>query len=225
MSLNLPVNILIVGQNGVGRKLLANEILSNCDTFYAKQLEELIISKTINLSQYTTLILYNLHEVINKHEFLNNLSSIKIIATTLREDKQYSDKFAVKIHIPPLASRPEDVNALIAFYTQEVKQLYPLATIPKTIDVDLSENGITLKQSIYKKILFSCVDKKEMADILYDFFIKELKNEPTYKQLLSIYEIPLFNAAKSIYKSQLQIAKKLDISRITLRKKMDKYSI
>ncbi len=55
------------------------------------------------------------------------------------------------------------------------------------------------------------------------FFVREFKVERTYKQLLEVFEIPLLKAAKKVYKSQLQMANKLNINRITLRKKLNKY--
>ena len=89
--------------------------------------------------------------------------------------------------------------------------------------MDLTGNGITLKQSIYKSILLQSMNKYEVMDTLYDFFVRELKEERTYKTLLEVFEIPLLKASKKVYKSQLQTAKKLNINRITLRKKLNKY--
>jgi DNA-binding protein Fis len=67
------------------------------------------------------------------------------------------------------------------------------------------------------------INEDDLENILYNFFIKKLKNQSTYKELLSIFEIPMLKAGQKVYKSQLQISNKLNINRITLRKKLDKY--
>ena len=207
ISSNLPVNVIILGEMGVGRKLLAKEILPDAPNFIAKNLEQLIINHKIDLGQYNQMIIYDLNQVINKREFLQNLLNIKIVITSLPENKDYINQFAIKIEIPPLKERVEDLNELIRLYTIEAKNIYPSS----------------LKQSIYKKILLQSITKQEIMDILYDFFIKEFKSEQSYKDLLSIFEIPLLKSAQKVYNSQVKMANKLKINRITLRKKLHKY--
>ena len=63
-----------------------------------------------------------------------------------------------------------------------------------------------------------------MSYSLEQFILNKLKKEYNYKDLLEYFEIPLLKAAKKEYKSQLQMANKLQINRITLRKKIDQYS-
>ena len=166
MASSLPVNVLITGQAGVGRKLLSAYILPNTQSFKANELEKLINSNLIDLEQYKSIIIFDIQKVINKKEFIQKLKDIKI---------------------------------------------------------DLSGNGITLKQSIYKSILLKSISKQEIIDTLYSYFTKELKDGRDYKKLLEIFEIPLLKASRDIFKSQLQMATKLKINRITLRKKLNKY--
>ena len=47
LSADLPVNTLIFGQSGVGKKLLAKEISQNGFTIQGKDLEKLIIKLTL----------------------------------------------------------------------------------------------------------------------------------------------------------------------------------
>jgi len=223
MSTTLPVNIIILGETGVGRKLLANTISPDTQSFDAKELEKLIIEKKIDLKQFNTIIIYNINKVLNKDEFLENLQNIKIIATGFKEDNEYINNFAVKIEIPSLDQRKEDLEELIKIYVKEANEIYKTSKTIHDIQIDLSGNGITLKQSIYKSILLQSINRHDMINILYNFFIQELKNERSYKTLLEIFEVPLLNAAKSVYKSQLKISQKLKINRITLRKKLTKY--
>jgi DNA-binding NtrC family response regulator len=223
LSASLPVNIIILGQTGVGRKLLAAKILPDAKSFNARELEKLISKKLIKLQEYNELIIYDINKVLNKSQFLNELSSVKIVATGFKEDEAYVNTFAVKLEIPPLEEREEDLKELIKQYTKEAKKIYPSTIIPKDINIDISGNGITLKQSIYKSILLKSMNKKEIVDTLYDYFMRDFKDEKSYKELLEIFEIPLLKAAKKVYKSQLQMANRLKINRITLRKKLTKY--
>ena len=223
MSSSLPVDVIILGQIGVGRKLLANEALPNGQTFEAKELEKLILENKINLKEYTSIIVYNIDKVLNKNEFFDNLQGIKIVATGFNENQDYINRFAVKIEISPLTERKEDLEELTKLYIKEASKIYATLKIPKDIKIDLTNNGITLKQSIYKSILLQSMSKQEMIDTLYNFFLTELKSEHNYNTLLEIFEIPLLKASKKIYKSQLKMSEKLKINRITLRKKLDKY--
>jgi DNA-binding NtrC family response regulator len=223
MSSSLPVNVLITGQTGVGRKLLANVALKDAQSFEANELEKLIIDQKINLNEYTSLIIYNINKVLNKNEFLEKLKNIKLVATGFYEKQDYTEKFAVKINITPLDKRPEDLKELTDMYIKEANKIYFLSNTPKKINIDLSGNGITLKQSIYKSILLQSINKADISNILFDYFTKEMKDEKTYKDLLPIFEIPLLKASKAIFKSQLKMSEKLKINRITLRKKLSKY--
>jgi DNA-binding NtrC family response regulator len=210
----LDVDVIILGEVGVGKKVLANQILTKAPIFEARELEQLILSSVINLEEYKTMIIYNINKVLNKNEFLAKLKNIKIVATGFDEQEPYIDTFAIKIKIPPLEDRKEDLEVLTNQYIKEAKKIYtPTQKL----------NAITLKQSIYKNILLQSMNKQEIMSMLNNFFLEELKNGNSYKTLLEIFEIPLLKASKSLYKSQVQISKRLKINRITLRKKLNKY--
>ena len=223
MALNLPVNVLIIGEVGNGKQLLAQQMLPNASIFNAKTLEDSMINKTINIEQYSELIILNLESVLNKKEFLENLTDIRIIATSSYLLSDIEAKFAIKIDILPLKQRPEDLDELIKIYTSEAKEIYDIKENIKNIDIDLSQNGVSLKKSIYKNILIRSLCEEDMVQSIEYFILDQLKQNKDYKQLLKFFEIPLLKAAKKEYKSQLQMANKLNINRITLRKKLDQY--
>jgi DNA-binding NtrC family response regulator len=223
MSATLPVNVLITGEAGVGRKLLSSTISPDAQSFKAKELEKLINSNNIDLEQFNTLIVYDIHKVTNQQEFINKLKDIKVVATSFDIVDELNEYFAVKIEIPPLDTRVEDLDELTNIYIKEATKIYSLSILKKDIKRDLSGNGITLKQSIYKSILLKSISKKEMMDTLNNFFLRELKDGKNYKALLEVFEIPLLKASRKIFKSQLQMANNLKINRITLRKKLHKY--
>ncbi len=176
ISSQLPVNVIILGQMGVGRKLLSKEILPDAQSYEAKTLEELIINNKINLEELNSVIIYNINKVLNKTEFLEKLEGIKIVATGFIGKEDYFNKFAVKIEILPLDERKEDLDELKQFYISEAKKIYPSTIVPKDIKIDLSGNDITLKQSIYKSILLKSITKQELMDTLNDFFCKRIQS-------------------------------------------------
>jgi DNA-binding NtrC family response regulator len=223
MSISLPVNVMIIGQNGVGKKLLSSIILPDSQSFVAQELEKLINTDTINLQQYKSIIIYNIHNVLNKYEFISNFKDIKIVATSLNPIKEYSDQFSVNIEIPSLDKRPEDLEVLTSKYIDEANKIYNSNIQKKDITINLNQNGISLKQSIYKSILLASISKDELIDTLEVFLKKELQKDKDYRDLLAIFEIPLLKASTTVYKTQLQMAAKLNINRITLRKKLTKY--
>ncbi len=224
ISSSLPVNILIIGPKGVGKKILAQNILPDASIFDARTLEETLINKTANIEEYVEIIITNIEQVVNKKEFLERLIHIKVVATSTYLPQDIEASFAVKLDIPPLAERKEDLEELIKIYLKEAKEIYEIDIESKDIDIDLSTNGVSLKKSIFKNSILKSLKDEDMSYSLEQFILNKLKKEYNYKDLLEYFEIPLLKAAKKEYKSQLQMANKLQINRITLRKKIDQYS-
>lgn len=223
MSSNLPVNILIVGESGVGKKILASNILPDAPIFDAKLLEESFLNKSANIDQYSELIVTNIDRVLNRQEFIEKFINIKIVATTKNIPSDIEQQFAIKIDIPPLKQREEDLQELTKLYIQEAKDIYEIDIDQTDINIDLSNNGISLKKSIFKNTLLKSMNDEDMIQSLEQFITNKLKKQYSYKELLEYFEIPLIIASKKQYKSQLQMANKLKINRITLRKKIDQY--
>ncbi|MBD3841049.1 MAG: sigma 54-interacting transcriptional regulator [Campylobacterales bacterium] len=225
MASSLPVNVLIVGEVGVGKKILANEIAANAEVFEAKFLEHSILNKTINLDSFKELIITNLDLVINKKEFMEYLDGIKIIATShlFLEDLEHC--FAIKIDIPPLESRPEDLQALKQIHYEKANEIFKSQISLDTLEVDLSKNGLSLKQSIYKNLFVESLNDEDIQKALQSYFEKKLQTGADFKALTEVFEIPLLHAAKNIFGSQLQMANNLQINRMTLRKKIENYNL
>lgn len=224
ISSSLPINILIIGEKGVGKKILAKNIFPDTPLFDAKTLEETLINKTVNIEEFTEIVITNIQHVVNKKEFLERLCNIKIIATTTYLPNDIETSFAVKLDIPPLVDRAEDLEELIKVYLKEAQEIYEIEADPKNIAIDLSSNGISLKKSIFKNSLLQSLNDDDIEDSLKQFITYKLQEGYNYKDLLEYFEVPLLKAAKKVYKSQLQMANKLQINRITLRKKIDYYS-
>jgi len=223
VSATLPVNFIIRGEDGVGKELLAREILPNAVSIDSKLLENSIINKTINIVQYKELIVTNIQNVLNKKEFLENLKDIKIVATSKTPVHDIEEQFAVKLDIAPLSKRSEDLKEISKIYLKNANDIYDTSISLEHINLDISQNGISLKKSIYKNTLLHSLNDKDISKALENFISKKLDENQSYKYFLKVIEVPLLNIAKLKFKSQLQMATKLNLNRITLRKKIEQY--
>ncbi len=227
LASTLPVNILIVGEEGVGKKLLSKEISKNGYSFDIQKFQILIKENKINFDNYNELILYNVEKANNLIGLMKLLNryNIKVIATSTLFKDFYNEFFLVIINIPPLLERREDLEELKRVYLEEAKEVFHLEEIPKSnnIEIDISKNGLSLKKSIFKSILFNSIKENELKKIIENFIYQEFEKKSSYKELLKLFEIPLLRASQRKYKSQLQMAKNLKLNRITLRKKLDSY--
>jgi len=223
VSANLPINVIIRGEEGVGKKLLAKEILPNAVHLDGRFLEQSVANDSINIDQYKELIITDIHQVLNKKEFLLHLSSIKIVATSQTNVKDIEEQFAIKVDISPLKNRKEDLLAISQIYINSANEIYNSNISLSQIQTDISKNGISLKKSIYKNTLLNSMDDEDINTALEKFISNKLESENTYKYFLKVIEIPLLNVAKEKFKSQLQMATKLNLNRITLRKKIEQY--
>jgi len=223
VSANLPVNVLIRGESGVGKKLLAKEILPNAISMDARFLENSIINNNINIDQYKELIITDIHQVLNKKEFLTNLINIKIVATSKTLVQDIEEQFAIKVDISPLIERKEDLEEISNLYITDANEIYDSNVSLDSFEIDISENGNSLRKSIYKNTLLNSMSEEDISTALEKFIFTKLDENNTYKYFLKIIEIPLLNVAKTKFKSQLQMATKLNLNRITLRKKIEQY--
>ncbi len=167
--------------------------------------------------------LFKILIVLNKLEFLENLGSIKIVATVTYLPSDIEANFAIKIDIPPLKERPEDLEELTKLYLNEANSIYGSKMKIENLNPNLETNGISLKKSIFKDTFLKSMNDEDIKVSLEKFIYNKLDEGYNYKDLLEIFEIPLLKASKKKYKSQLQMANNLHINRITLRKKIDTY--
>ncbi len=226
---SMPVNVLITGPRGVGKKLLAKVVAHDGKSYDALEFSQLIKGKTVDLNQLSKVVLYNIDGVKNISQLIEQLeqNDVQIIATSDSFNQAYLEKFLVKIELSPLQDRPEDVEILKQHFLKEAKETFflPGDTDESKLRIDLSQNAISLKESIYKSLLFNNLKKDQVMDIVENYLVKTLEEENDYKELLELFEVPLLKAAKKRFKSQLQMSKRLRINRVTLRKKLAKYDL
>ncbi len=222
LSKDLPVNTLIIGEKAVGKSELAKLISPKAPSYFLGELEEKLISGELDLDALSEIVILDINKSSSCKYLIEQFEqkSIKIIATSTTINQTLEEKFLVKVEIPPLRERSDDVEFLTNSYINEAKRLFLLDKELENIDIDLSNNAISLKKSIFRAVLFDSLTKSDVAHILEEFLLKEFENTTSYKELLPIFEIPLLKAGEKAFKSQLQMAKKFDINRNTLRKKL-----
>ncbi|MCT7556342.1 helix-turn-helix domain-containing protein [Aliarcobacter butzleri] len=224
---SVEVNALILGENGVGKKSLAKYILPNSKIYEAKALQKDIIDNILTL-QNESIIIDRVNEITNIDIFINWIekNQIRVIATSQASNlnQKLKDLFIITLEIPPLKNRIEDTKALINKFSLEASSILemPLVSSSKLI-TNISNNTHSLRKSIYFSYLFETIGENEILTFLEKYLSENLSKNSSYKDLLYLFEVPLLKAAIKKYKSQVQVAKHLDLNRITLRKKLEVY--
>ncbi len=222
LSSTLPVNCIILGEKAVGKNHLAKVVAPNAKSYTALDFQKAIKSKTIDLNTINEIIILDIHKLGSINQLMEILEekSIKVVATAVTPKESYKNFFQAQIEVPPLRDRPQDVEFLKQEYINEAKRVFLIdENINEDIELDLSNNAISLKKSIFKSILFDSLTKNDIINILEKFLYKEFEETSSYKELLTLFEVPLLKAGKRKFKSQLQMAKAFGINRNTLRKK------
>lgn len=222
---SVEVNALISGEQGVGKKSLAQYILPKAPIFKAKNLQQDISDNIINL-QNCSIVIDKIENITNVDLLINwiNENSIRVIATTLKDElnSKISELFSINIELPPLKQREEDVKALTSKFSKEASITLDLDQIlPSKLMINISNNAHSLRKSIYFSYLFETIGEDEILMFMENYMYSNMQGENSYKDFLYLLEVPLLKAANKKYKSQVQMAKHLGLNRITLRKKLD----
>ncbi len=227
LASTLPVAVLIFGEIGVGKKSLAGIVAPDASYYDASEFQDMINENSIKLEDFEILILSDIDRVNNIKQFIEKLEKyhVKLIATATHEKESFGEKFAVRIDLLPLSGRKEDLQILSQSYLQEANRLFDTDTNIEDIEMDFSKNSISLRESIYRGVIFNSINEDQVATLLEGFLLKQMDDRSEYKELLEVFEIPLIKASRTKYKSQLQMAGALNINRNTLRKKINQYGL
>ncbi len=225
-SLNL--NVIITGDMGVGKKSLAKYIYEDGYIVEGSNQNELIDSIRSN----KRLIIKNFNEIDNLAKIKNILknSKNKFIATSRKKiDTKIEDEFfSIKIHLPPLSTRPEDVEELSIKFFEEAREIFNDSS--KKIDLsriklDLSKNCYSLKKSIYKNYFSDEITQEDVMEIMQNILLKKIGEGNDYRKFLYLYDIPIIKSGFEKFGSQLSMSKAFGLNRNTLRKKINSYKI
>jgi DNA-binding NtrC family response regulator len=224
---SLNINALIIGDRGVGKNTLARHIL-DAFTVDGSKFKELLKALETN----NNLIIKNFDKISNfeqlKKAIKANNNKIIAISENPLSNSVEDDFFSLKIHLPPLVERREDVVALSNIFYDEAKEIYGELINEfdlNQIELDLSENIYSLKKSVYFAYLKNSLTSNDVQDMLEQFLISKLGSGNDYRELLYIFDIPLIKSGFKKYGSQLAMSKAFGINRNTLRKKITEYKL
>jgi len=217
------VSSLLIGEACIGKKTLAKHIMPNAVMVNGSDLQNIHDA----LQNNDEIIIYNFEKISNYMTL--NFDNKRVIATSLYlpKDKAVDELFGYIYEIAPLRERLEDAKVLADIFVQKAKELLSIEA-DITLDpqkFDLSQNSRSLKRFVYKNLILSQMDEGDIEEMMFDFFIKNLKGNNDYKKFLHLYEKPLIEAGLRQYKSQLKLAGILGINRNTLRKKVNEYGL
>ena len=219
----LNVNALIYGENATGKLTLARYILPNAPILSTHNLDELLEAMTA----YSEIIITHIEDAPNLKRLLDTIvaSKTRVIATSRSssQNELLHESFSVRIHLPPLRERLEDVKALLELFYQEANAVFgedkPFEM--PNYELDLSQNAVSLRKQLFLHYSFTSINENELMEVMQKFLSDKLGSKNDYRNYLHLYEVPLIRAGLKQYKSQLQLSEKLGLNRNTLRKKIE----
>ena len=218
----LQVNALISGAKGTGKQTLARVILPNAVVLDARDFENVLNA----LESNDELVLTHVEHCPNITLLLERVRAekVRMIATASSEylSETVRDFFSVKIALPPLRERPEDVDLLIAHFGAEADRIFDMHRDESLAGKkpDLSENAYSLRKQIFFERLMGGVGEAEVMQVMERYLQSSMGSHNDYRKFLHLYEVPLIRTGLKMFKSQLQLAERLGLNRNTLRKKI-----
>jgi len=218
----LPINAFIFGQSGTGKKSLAKYILPDAPIVDASSYTELEGA----LSSHKTLIISNFDKIPNYDNFKILLDKYEVRIMALSSSLFNSDIvdsfFGIKVSLPPLSERPEDVKSLCEYFLDEAKEMLSVENdVSINVDeIDLSNNAHSVRRHVYMQVQLQDINEAEIMSIMQKFLLSRLGGNNDYRNFLYLFEAPLINAGLEKFKTQLQLSDKLGLNRNTLRKKI-----
>ena len=222
----LTVNALIYGETGTGKLTLARYILPNAPILNTDNFEELLEAVNNN----SELIITHIDNAPNLKRLLEAISLAKTRVVVTSSDQVQSeslyDAFSVRIFIPPLRERLEDVEPLLELFMSEANLIFgeEKPYVSPSYELDLSTNAISLRKQLFLHYQFSNIGEKDLMGIMEQFLSDKLGSKNDYRKYLHLYEVPLIRVGLRQFKSQLQLSDKLGLNRNTLRKKIAEQS-
>ena len=224
-SLNL--NALILGEGGTGKETLARFILPEARVIDGNNFKDVLSIISTNKS----IIIKNFDKILNHKKLQNVMEEYKtrVIATSKTElqEKISSEFFSLKITIPPLSQREEDVELLVKKFFEEVSTIFgkdnSYDIFLKGLNLDLTNNCYSLRQSVYIKFLINSFGEEDVMQVMEEFLSKKLGGRNDYRDQLYLFDVPMIRSGFKKFNSQLNMSEKFGLNRNTLRKKINDY--
>jgi DNA-binding protein Fis len=227
-SLNLTktlyVSSIIVGEAHSGKKTLIRHLFPKTPTISARHPQKVDEA----LAEYDELVITDFERYPNPTGL--DLDGKRIIATAdyIANAEIIDNLFAFIYHMPSLRSRPGDVRYLKRLFIDEALRTLAIeadADDFEDLSIDLSENALSLRRSIYYGLVARTMQANMLEEALYHHLKKHLEGNNGYREHIGLFERPLIRAGLEKFGSQLKLSEVLGINRNTLRKKIHEHGI
>lgn len=230
---SLNINALILGERGVGKQSLAKFILPDAVVVDGSNMQELLGF----ISTVDAVIIKNFEKISNypKVKSAIEIYKTRVIATSSEtlSEKISDEFFSLKITLPPLSQRQEDIEPLAKKFFEEVSVIFGNENYTDAcfegLKFDLSENCYSLRKTVYLKYLINSFNEDDVMQIMEDFLSKKIGGRNDYRDQLYLFDVPLIRSGFKKFNSQLNMSEKFGLNRNTLRKKVtdykDKYTL
>ncbi len=225
---SLQFNTIIGGEAGTGRHTLAAYMMPDAPLVHGDDPE--LYTRIENSPQV----------IIDRLEKADSLSRIsqtvqkhgtKVIAIVEDTSTLVSidSLFSVRIALPPLQQRIEDVPPLAKKFADEAGIMFAQGGDeepfePDLRNVDLSANAFSLRRSVFLQYFAARMEKDELMLLNEAYLLSRMaEGEDIYRRELFLYEVPLIRAGIKVFKSQLKMSNAFGLNRNTLRKKITEW--
>ncbi len=217
LTKSLFVSSLLVGDKHTGKKTLIQTLFPNSIHIDANNSEELFSA----LESHDEIIIYNFEKLLDLASLNFENKRIIAIANHMESRVKIEKKFAFIYKMPNLEER-EDLEELIQYFQNQIqKELMIENSVELDVKkLDLTENILSLKASIYKQLINRTLKSEDIESILFEYLLEHVDGNNAYREQLYLYEKPLIKAGLQKYKSQLKLSAILGLNRNTLRKKI-----
>ncbi len=221
---SVSINALILGERGVGKLTLAQHIV-NAPIVDARAFNDLLAL----IETHSVLIVKNFHEITNykKLKIALDVYKTRVIATSSIDisDSIVDMFFSLKIVLPPLRERKEDVTPLVEKFTAEARCMFDDTEHDtfslSIITPDLSKNAYSLRRSVYNAYLMDSFGEDEVLTMMQNFISNKIGGRNDYRDLLYLFDVPMIQSGYAKFGSQLAISERFGLNRNTLRKKIN----
>lgn len=225
---SLCVNALVAGEIATGKSILMQYILPDAPILEASDFENVLNV----LESNSEVVLMHLEHCPNHALLFEKVISnkVRLIASWSLDfiTDDVREFFSVRIMLPSLEDRPEDVDMLQEHFAKEAAAMFGVDYAPGSISdlkPDLSRNAFSLRRQIYFKMLLGSVSEFDVLGVMESYLCDEMGSNNDYRRFLHLYEVPLIRCGLRKYKSQLQLSEYLGLNRNTLRKKIAEHSL